>query len=35
MPSRQTVLLGAGAFALVVLVKGGGGPSPKIERGDT
>ena len=36
MPSRKTVLLGAGALALVVLVvvlaKGGAGPSPKIGR---
>jgi hypothetical protein len=37
MPSRKTLLLGVGALALVVLVVvlvTGGGPSPKIERGD-
>jgi hypothetical protein len=38
MPSRKTLLLGAGALVLiviaVVLLRGGGGPSPTVERGD-
>ena len=38
VPSRKTVLLGAGALVLIVLAvvlfTGGGGPLPTIERGD-